>query len=94
MAYGLARPFVEGTLFNSHPIPKGYAIVLVDRVKNGHRRSKLEYPGENGERKIGKNIGCHILWRKWDIEFVEEDSETSSSDSSPPLQQPLSPAPP
>jgi hypothetical protein len=49
VAYGLARPLVEGTLFNSHPIPKGYIIVLVDRVKPGHRRSKLEYPGENGE---------------------------------------------
>jgi hypothetical protein len=46
---GLARPLVEGTIFNSHPILKGYAIVLVDRVKPGHRRSKLEYPGENGE---------------------------------------------
>jgi hypothetical protein len=49
VVYGLARPFVEGTLFNSHPIPKGYAIVHVDRVKPGHRRSKLEYPEENGE---------------------------------------------
>jgi hypothetical protein len=49
MAYGLARPFVEETLFNSHPILKGYAIVHVDRIKHGHRRSKLEYPGENGE---------------------------------------------
>jgi hypothetical protein len=49
MAYGLASPLVEGTLFNSHPIPKGYAIVFVDRVKLDHRRSKLEYPGENGE---------------------------------------------
>jgi hypothetical protein len=61
MAYGLARPFVEGSLFNSHPIPKGYAIVHVDRVKPGHRRSKVEYPGENGEWKHGTNIGCHIL---------------------------------
>jgi hypothetical protein len=41
-AYGLARPFIEGTLFNSHPIPKGYAIVHVDKVKPGHHRSKLE----------------------------------------------------
>jgi hypothetical protein len=49
VAYGLARPFVEGTLFNSHPIPKGYAIVLVHRVKSGHRRRKMEYLGENGE---------------------------------------------
>jgi hypothetical protein len=49
VAYGLARPLVEGTLFNSHPIPKGYAIVLVYRVKANHRRSKLEYSGENGE---------------------------------------------
>jgi hypothetical protein len=49
VAYVLARPFIEGTIFNSHPIPKGYAIVLMDRVKPGHRRSKLEYPGENGE---------------------------------------------
>jgi hypothetical protein len=94
MAYGLVRPFVEGSLFNSHPIPKGYAIVHVDRVKPGHRRSKVEYPGENGEWKHGTNIGCHILWRKWDIEFGEEDSESSSSDSSPPQQQPLSPPPP
>jgi hypothetical protein len=47
--YELARPFVEGTLFNSHPIPKGYAIIHVDRIKPGHHRSKLEYPGENGE---------------------------------------------
>ncbi len=84
VAYGLARPFVEGTLFNSHPIPKGYAIVLVDRVKPGHRRSKLEYPGENGEWKLGKNIGCHVLWCKKDIAFGEEDFETSSLDSSPP----------
>jgi hypothetical protein len=37
VVYGLARPFVEGTLFNSYPIPKGYAIVHVDRVKPGHR---------------------------------------------------------
>jgi hypothetical protein len=36
VVYGLARPLVEGTLFNSH-------------LKLGHRRSKLEYPGENGE---------------------------------------------
>jgi hypothetical protein len=49
MAYGLARPFVEEALFNSHLIPKGYAIVHVDKIKHGHRRSKLEYPGENGE---------------------------------------------
>jgi hypothetical protein len=49
MAYGLTKPFVEGTLFNSHPIPMGYDIVHVDRVKPGHRRSKLEYLGENGE---------------------------------------------
>jgi hypothetical protein len=94
VAYGLARPFVEGTLFNSHPIPMGYAIVHVDRIKLGHRRSKLEYPGENGELKLGKNAGCHILWRKWDIKFGEEDSESSSSDSSPPQQRPLSPPPP
>jgi hypothetical protein len=86
VVYGLARPFVEGTLFNSHPIPKGYAIVHVDRVKPGHRRSKLEYPEENGEWKLGKNIACHVLWRKRDIEFGEEDSESSSLDSSPPQQ--------
>jgi hypothetical protein len=49
VAYGLTSPLVEGTVFNSHPIPKGCAIVLVDRVKPDHRRSKLEYPGENGE---------------------------------------------
>jgi hypothetical protein len=84
MVYGLARPFIEGTLFNSHPMPKGYAIVLVDKVKPGHCRSKLGYPGENGESKHGKNIGCHVLWRKRDIEFGEEDSESSSLDSSPP----------
>jgi hypothetical protein len=30
VAYGLARPLVEGTLFNSHSILKGYAIVLMD----------------------------------------------------------------
>jgi hypothetical protein len=61
VAYGLARPFVEGTLFNSHPIPKGYAIVLVDRVKPGHRRSKPEYPRENGAWKLRKSVGCHVL---------------------------------
>jgi hypothetical protein len=93
VAYGLARPFVEGTLFNSHPIQKGYVIVIMDRVKLGHHRSKLEYPGENGEWKLGKNIGCHVLWRKRDIEFGREDSESSSSVSSPPQQEPLSPPP-
>jgi hypothetical protein len=41
VAYGLIRPFIEGTLFNSHPIPIGYAIVLVDMVKPSHHRSKL-----------------------------------------------------
>jgi hypothetical protein len=86
VAYGLARPFVEGTLFNSHPIPKGYAIVLVHRVKSGHRRRKMEYLGENGEWKLGKNVGY--------IEFGEEDSKSSSSDSSPPQQQHLSLPPP
>jgi hypothetical protein len=90
-------------LFNSHLIPKRYAIVLMDRVKPDHRRSKLEYPRENGEWKLRKNIGCHVLWCKRDIEFGEEDSEASSSDSSssqqqthlsPPLEhQPLSPPP-
>jgi hypothetical protein len=84
VAYGLTKPFVEGTIFNSHPIPNGYAIVHVDRVKPGHHRSKLEYPGENGKWKLGKNAGCHVLWRKQDFEFREEDSESSSSDSSPP----------
>jgi hypothetical protein len=49
VAYGLAKPFIEEALFNSHPIPKGYAIVLVDRVKHGHCRNKLEYPREDGE---------------------------------------------
>jgi hypothetical protein len=93
VAYGLARPLVEGTLFNSHPIPQGYAIVLVDKVKPGHRRSKLEYSGESGEWKHGKNIGYHILWHKLNIEFGEEDFETSSLDTSPPQQQPLSPLP-
>jgi hypothetical protein len=60
VVYGLVRPFVEGTLFNSYPIQKGYAIVLMDRIKPGHRKSKLEYPGENGEWKLGKNVGCHV----------------------------------
>jgi hypothetical protein len=90
VVYGLARPFVEGTLFNSYPIQKGYAIVLVDRVKPGHRKSKLEYPGENGEWKLGKNVGCHVVWCKRDIEFGEEDSESSSSDLPPPQQQSIS----
>jgi hypothetical protein len=94
VAYWLAIPFVEGTLFNSHPIPKGYAMVLMDRVKSGHRSSKLEYTGENGEWKLGKNVGYHVLWRKRDNEFGKEDSESSSSDSSPPQQQPLSLPPP
>jgi hypothetical protein len=94
VTYGLARPLVERTLFNSHPILKGYAIVFVDRVKSDHRRNKLEYSGENGEWKLEKNIGCHVLWHKWDIEFGEEDFETSSSDSSPPQQQPLLLPPP
>jgi hypothetical protein len=84
MAYGLARPFIEGTLFNSHPIPKGYAIVHMDRVKPGQHRSKLEYPGENGEFKLQKNVGYHVLWRKRDIESSEEDFESSSSNSSLP----------
>jgi hypothetical protein len=61
VAYGLARSFIEETLFNSHPISKGYAIVLMDRVKSGHHRSKPEYPGENGEWKLGKTVGCHVL---------------------------------
>jgi hypothetical protein len=87
VAYKLDNPLVEGTLLNSHQIPKGYAIVLVDRVKPDHLRSKLEYLGENGEWKLGKNVGCHVLWCKRDTEFDEEDSEASSSDSSPPQQQ-------
>jgi hypothetical protein len=53
----------------------------MDRVKSGHRRSKLEYPGENGEWKLGKNVGCHVLWHKRDIEFGEEDSKSFSLDS-------------
>jgi hypothetical protein len=61
VTYGLARPLIEETIFNSHPIPKGYAIVHVDRVKPDHCRSKLEYPGENGEWKLGKNVGFHVL---------------------------------
>jgi hypothetical protein len=61
VAYRLVSPLVEGNLFNSHPIPKEYAILLVDRVKPSHRRSKLEYPRENGEWKLGKNVGCRIL---------------------------------
>jgi hypothetical protein len=85
VAYGLVRPFIEGTLLNFYPIQKGYAIVHVDRIKPSHHRSKLEYPGENGEWKLRKNIGCHILWRKRDIKFGEEDSESSSLDSPPPL---------
>jgi hypothetical protein len=103
VAYGFSSPLVQGTLFNSHPIPKGYVILLVDRIKPDHRRSKLEYPGENGEWKLGENVGYHVLWRKQDIEFGEEDSEAFSSDSSPPQQQthslpplqhqPLSPPP-
>jgi hypothetical protein len=84
VAYGLAGPFVEETLFNSHLIPKGYAIVHMDRVKFGHRRSKLDYPGENGECTFEKNVSYHILWCKRDIEFGEEDSESSSSDLPPP----------
>jgi hypothetical protein len=73
VAYGLARPLVEGTHFNSHPITKGYAIVPVDRVKPSHRRSKLEYSRENGECTLGKNAGSHVLWHKREIEFGEED---------------------
>jgi hypothetical protein len=94
VAYGLARPFIEWTLFNSHLIPKGYAIVHVDRVKPGHCRCKLEYPGENGEWKLEKNVGFHILSCNRDIEFSEEDSESSSSDSTLPQQRPVSSPPP
>jgi hypothetical protein len=94
VAYGLARPFIEGTLFNSHLIPKGYATVHVDKVKPSHRRSKLEYPKENGEWKLRKNVGCHVRWRKQDIEFGKEDFEYSSLDSTQPQQRPMSSPPP
>jgi hypothetical protein len=40
--------------------------------------SKPEYPRENGEWKLGKNVSCHVLWHKRDIEFGEEDFESSS----------------
>jgi hypothetical protein len=73
VAYGLVRPFVEETLFNSHPIPKGYAIVHVHTVKPSYRRSKLECSRENGECTLGKNAGSHVLWHKREIEFGEED---------------------
>jgi hypothetical protein len=56
VAYGLARPLVEGTIFNSHPIPKGYAIVHVDTVIPGHHRSKLEYPRENGNGNLERTL--------------------------------------
>jgi hypothetical protein len=72
VAYELARPLVEGTLFNSHPIPKRYAIGLEDRAKPDHRRSKLEYSGENGEWKLGKNVGCHILWSKGTLSLARK----------------------
>jgi hypothetical protein len=65
VVYGLASPLVEGTLFNSHPIPKGYAIVRVDRVKPDHHRRKLEYPGENGEWKLKTIEGRWSTWREW-----------------------------
>jgi hypothetical protein len=94
VAYGLARPVVGGTHFNFHPIPKGYAIVHVDRIEPVHCRSKLEYPRENVEWKLGRNIGCHVLWRKRDTEFGKEDSESSSLDSQPPQQRSMLQPPP
>ena len=56
----------------------------MDNVKHDHRKSKLEYPGEKGEYKLDKNVGCYVLWRKRDIEFGDSNSESNSESSSSP----------
>ncbi|GJN19733.1 hypothetical protein PR202_gb07039 [Eleusine coracana subsp. coracana] len=81
VAYGLAEPLVEGTLFHDHLIPKGYAIVHLDSVKYDHRKSKLDYPGDAGEFKLEKNIVRYVLWRRGDIEFGDSDSDAARSRS-------------
>jgi hypothetical protein len=70
IAHGLGKPLVEGSLFNTQLIPKGYAVVHLDNVKDGHHRSKLEFPREKGEYNLRKNVGCYVLWCKHDIDQV------------------------
>ncbi|GJN04965.1 hypothetical protein PR202_ga22550 [Eleusine coracana subsp. coracana] len=82
VAYGFVEPLDEGTLFRDHPIPKGYTMVHLDIVKCDHRKSKLDYPGDEGEFKLEKNIGRYILWRRRDIGFGDSDSECSSKSNS------------
>jgi hypothetical protein len=69
-------------------------VVHLHSVKDDHCRSKLEYPREKGDYKHRKNVGCYNLWRKHDIEFGDEDSESSSLDSMSPQWQPHSSLPP
>jgi hypothetical protein len=47
LAYGLAMPLIEGAVFNGQLIPKGYAMVHLNSVKD---ESKLEFPGDKGTR--------------------------------------------
>jgi hypothetical protein len=56
VAYELAEPLIEGTLFNAHLMSKGYAMVLMNNVKYDHHRIMLEYNGEKGEYKLRKML--------------------------------------
>jgi ABC-type antimicrobial peptide transport system ATPase subunit len=56
VAYELAEPLIEGTLFNAHLMSKGYAMVLMNNVKYDHHRIMLEYNGEKCEYKLGKML--------------------------------------
>jgi hypothetical protein len=56
VAYELAEPLIEGTLFNPHLMSKWYAMLHVDNVKYDHHRIMLDWDGEKGEYKLGKML--------------------------------------
>jgi hypothetical protein len=95
VAEGQAFPTSGPQILHTRPIPPGFAKVCVDNVLQGCGQVHLEVPGQDGNNKLGQNLGGFIAWRKRDIKFTDEEEVNSPpTASSPPRRIPTPPSPP
>src|SRR5215216_1632982 len=85
---GSVAPPEPDATFHCHPIPQGYAVVMVDEITEGFEELELHHPNGEGETQLGLALKTPCLWRK---EHIKLPNWTPSP---PPASQCTTPPPP
>jgi hypothetical protein len=84
VAIGQAWPAKEGMQLHYHPMPRGYAMVSIDRILEiKFNKTHLDHPQEEDRIKLGDNRDVFVAWRKCYKKFDKSSSDDDDGEGGP-----------